>query len=267
MAREFTLPDLGEGIHEAEIQEILVSAGDTVEEGETILLVETDKAAVEVPSPFTGSVQEISVEPGALVNVGDRIITFGNGTDGDAEKGEAPAKEETVEETKADESAEDGEKAKKTTAQTEPVAASPATRRLARELEVDLDQVPGSGPGGRVTAEDVRAFAEDDAKKKKAEEAKRPSPTEEAKESGVDTETMPSVTAPSLPDFGRWGEVRREPLRSVRRTTAKRMAQSWSHIPHVSHEDVADVTELEQLRQVYKKETETNSLSLTVFVL
>jgi pyruvate dehydrogenase E2 component (dihydrolipoamide acetyltransferase) len=90
MARSFKLPDLGEGIHEGEVLAILVSVGDEVKEGDPILEMETDKAAVEIPSPFTGSVKEILVKPGDLVNVGDVLMTFSDGEEAEpAEVGKA----------------------------------------------------------------------------------------------------------------------------------------------------------------------------------
>lgn len=261
MANTFELPDLGEGIHEAEIRELLIAEGEEVQEGQALLLVETDKASVEVPSPMSGRVQEIAVQQGDIVNVGDSLMTFGNG--------EAPA--ETGEETAAA-PAEGGETAQRGGQEPSdgqpderPVPASPATRRLARQLEVDLRQVEGSGPDGRVTSSDVRAYAEE------APQDGRREPQEPAAAEQEDAREAPeaekAVSAVELPDFSRWGEVERQPLRSVRRTTAQRMARSWSQIPHVSHEEVADITELDRLRRQYKQELDLQSLSLTLFVM
>jgi pyruvate dehydrogenase E2 component (dihydrolipoamide acetyltransferase) len=295
MARSFKLPDLGEGIHEAEIQEVLVSPGDEVEEGDPILVVETDKAAVDVPSPYTGSIKEIKVEPGDLVNVGDLLVTFSDGEEVEPEKEPTAAKE--AEAAEAEEEAEDrteaeveetAEEAAAAAAEAEaqsaereepaaerepearrsrPVPASPATRRLARELEVGLRQVPGSGPGGRVTAEDVRAFAEHGPEEaaEEAEAAEVEEPVVE--ERGEKMPALGTAEVPPLPDFTRWGAVERQPLRSVRRVTAQKMAQSWSQIPHVSHQDTVDVTELDRLRQQYKEDLELDSLTLTAFVM
>ena len=276
MARPFKLPDLGEGIHEAEIQEVLVSVGDEVEEDQDILVVETDKAAVEVPSPYAGTVREVRVEPGDLVSVGDVLLVF----DGGAEEAEAEAepeaeeKEPEVEEPEPEEGAPAEEKGVEGTARQPakeelPVPAAPSTRELARELGVDLRRVEPSGPGGRVLAEDVRAFAE----KGPAEEK---TPSEEAEAAPEKKERAPAkmagtglapIAAPPLPDFSRWGSVERTPLRSVRRAIARNMALAWSQIPHVSHHDEADITELEKLRQRYKDKTESGSLTMTVFVM
>jgi pyruvate dehydrogenase E2 component (dihydrolipoamide acetyltransferase) len=234
MTRSFRLPDLGEGIHEGEVVRVLVSVGDEVEEDQPILEIETDKAAVEIPSPFSGTVEAIRVKAGDLVHVGEEMIVFGGGERPEVEEaaGAAPA--------------------------------SPATRRLARELGVDLRQVHGTGPAGRVIADDVRAFA-----------VRPPGPPKElpeepvmAAEGAVTPVFRPSaVEVPPLPDFGRWGPVERVPLRSVRRSTAKHMALAWSQIPHVNHQDWADVTDLELLRQRHKEAIEERGGKLTLTVL
>src|SRR5438128_1639193 len=155
MTQVFTLPDPGEGIHEAEILDVLVSQGDAVREGEIVLQIETDKAVIEVPSPFTGTVAEMKVTKGDMVRVGEVLMTFTTGEPRQAPERQQPrqpaAEAQEVEQPPQQVAA----------AQTNghPVPAAPATRRLAMELGVDLQAVPGSGPGGRVTAEDVRAFA------------------------------------------------------------------------------------------------------------
>jgi pyruvate dehydrogenase E2 component (dihydrolipoamide acetyltransferase) len=267
MAQTFKLPDLGEGIHEAEIQGVLVSTGDDVEEGQPVLTVETDKASVEVPSPYSGTVTEIKVETGDLVQVGDPLLIFGEVE----EEAEEPAKREKPpvqeaepeEEPSRTEATETVQEPTAERAKDRPVPASPATRRLARELGVNLRQVPASGPAGRVTAEDVRSFAEEGAEEKAA----GPRPSEQKPTRPPRERPTRPVEAPSLPDFSRWGQVERMPLRSVRRTIAEKMTQAWSQIPHVSHTDVADITELDHLRRHYKDEMGVGSLTLTVFVM
>jgi pyruvate dehydrogenase E2 component (dihydrolipoamide acetyltransferase) len=257
MARSFRLPDLGEGIHEGEVVQVLVSVGEKVAEDQPILEIETDKAAVEIPSPFSGTVEAIHVKAGDLVHVGDEMIVFDGGEPVEAEEAEeaeaaAPVERRfVVSETDAE--------------VVGPVPASPATRRLARELGVDLRQVRGTGPAGRVTADDVRAFA-----------ARPPGPPEElpaepeaARAGGAVAFRPSTVEVPPLPDFSRWGPVERVPLRSVRRSTAKHMALAWSQIPHVNHQDWADVTDLELLRRRHKGAIEERGgkLTLTVFIM
>ena len=252
MAREFKLPDLGEGIHEGEIVEIFVKPGDAVKEGDPLLEVETDKAVTAIPSPFTGTVRAVAIKPGDTVRVGDILVVF----DGAAEEtvaGEIPA---------------DGQEASPppaTAVQTSmppgkrqhpPVPASPATRRLARELGVDLLAVSPTGPEGLVTAEDVRQQANQGPA----------GATAMATDSAMDTVPMPAAS-PNLPDFSQWGPVSVEPLRSVRKATARQMALAWSQIPHVANQDEADVTRLEAWRKRHGQTIAEEGGRLTMTVL
>jgi pyruvate dehydrogenase E2 component (dihydrolipoamide acetyltransferase) len=255
MAKSFKLPDLGEGIHEGEVLAVPVEVGQEVKESDIILEVETDKAAVEIPSPYTGGIQEILVKPGDIVNVGDVMMTFSDGEDLQTEKGE---KTEKIPDTPPRTAVTDTRVA--AAPQEGPVPASPATRRLARELGVDLHAVPPTGPAGLVTAEDVRQFARDGKVAGDVPSAPQPAPNE----------VQPSpISEPPLPDFTRWGSVERVPFRSIRRATAKQMTLSWSLIPHVNSQDVVDITNLEAFRQKHKTEIESagGKLSLTVFAL
>jgi pyruvate dehydrogenase E2 component (dihydrolipoamide acetyltransferase) len=281
MAQEFKLPDLGEGIHEGEIVKVLVKLGDQVKEDQPILEVETDKATVEISSPYTGTVTDIRIKQGDLVHVGDVMLVFGDGAGAQApakaEKPPAAEKETPAPEKQAPATASPVAPAQPAIVQRAapqregPVAASPSTRRLARELGVDLHAVPSSGPGGRVTAEDVRAFAEQGkGEGVAAEQAPAPPPARPAAPPAEVSLLRPSaVPVPGLPDFGHWGQVERLPLRSVRRSTAKHMALAWSQIPHVSHHDVADITELDAFRRKYKDQIKEQggSLTLTVFTI
>jgi pyruvate dehydrogenase E2 component (dihydrolipoamide acetyltransferase) len=255
MSRSFKLPDLGEGVHEGEVLAVHVTAGQKVKEGDIILEVETDKAAVEIPSPFSGRVSEVLVKPGDTVKVGDVMMIFGNGEDAEAVEIEKPKKspDKAVETAKTAVAAEAAEKKG-------PVPASPATRRLARELGVDLHQVQPTGPGGRVNADDVRAFA--DAGKEKAAIT---APTEimAAEAPGL------AIRSVTLPDFTKWGPVERVPFRSIRRATARQMMIAWSQIPHVTSQDQVDITKLEVFRRKHKAEIEAagGRLTMTVFAL
>jgi pyruvate dehydrogenase E2 component (dihydrolipoamide acetyltransferase) len=249
MARSFNLPDLGEGIHEGEVVSVLVATGDEIKEGDPILEIETDKATVEIPSPYTGRVEEILVRPGDVVNVGDVLMTFGDGLAVKKEREEKPAQP-----------AERPEMQVTPTKESRPIPASPATRRLARELRVDLQQVTPSGSSGLVTAEDVRAFAKEGQKVESVPEVTPAVPLE------VPSSAVSTLT---LPDFSKWGPVERIPLRSIRRATAKQMALAWSQIPHVSSQDEVDVTKLETLRRKHKADIEAKGgkLTMTVFAL
>jgi pyruvate dehydrogenase E2 component (dihydrolipoamide acetyltransferase) len=256
MEKSFRMPDLGEGIHEAEVLAVLVSAGDSVKEGDVILELETDKAAVEIPSPFTGTVKEVLVRAGDMVKVGAVLITFTVGEEatlaGKVTEKKTPERPPAPAERPLQEVLPGRKKG--------PVPASPATRRLARELEVDLEEAVPTGPGGLVTAEDVRALAQRREKQGGIPEK----PVEKT------SEPIPFVVpAPPLPDFSRWGPVERIPFRSIRRATAKQMALSWSQIPHVNSVSDVDVTKLEAFRQKHKAEVEDQggNLTLTVFAL
>jgi len=282
MPVEFKLPDLGEGIHEGEIIEVLVHEGDIVEDGQTVLIIETDKATAEVPSPVTGTVKEIRVKAGQIVRVGEVLIVFLK--EGESEE-QKEHREQRVEDRPPISGA--GQPAAVTAPPPKPsagpVAAAPSTRRLARELGVDINRVKPTGSGGRVTPQDVRAFAEaprqpegkipPGAPFEKEGEEKIPSfspqlPSEKRQEEKTPPVFLPPK-APALPEFEREGRVERIPLRSVRRTTAKHIAVAWSQIPHVTHADVADLTQLEAFRRKHKEQVEAQGgvLSLTVFAV
>lgn len=271
MAKEFKLPDLGEGIHEGEVLDVKVEPGQQVNEDDIILEVETDKAAVEIPSPYSDVVTDVKVASGDMVHVGEVMMIFG-GTADNLPKEKAKAKEAKEGEREAaperSERASRGEPTGRPHRGDRPVPAAPSTRRLARELGVDLHEVTPTGPGGRVTKEDVRAYAEggeagaDTAEREAAREAER----KEREEHGVSPQ---KVHVPPLPKYDKVGPVERVPLRSVRRATARQMALSWSQIPHVSTQDMADITELEKLRERYKHEVKDRdgALTLTIFVV
>jgi pyruvate dehydrogenase E2 component (dihydrolipoamide acetyltransferase) len=249
MTQVFKLPDLGEGIHEAEIVTVKVKVGDTVREGDIIFEVETDKAVVEIPSPFTGTVSALHVQPGDRVVVGTVLIIFDGGPEI-----ESPTPGQQTDPHNATAPADNAPAPRPGKI----VPASPATRKLARELNVTLAQVPPTGPGGVVTAEDVRAFAA-----KKSTSPARPAAPEPPLPAAAQSASDP------LPDFAQWGSVQRVALRGVRRATARQMALAWSRIPHVHSQDAVDITGLDAFRRNHKDKVAQmgGKLSLTVFVL
>lgn len=264
MTTSFRLPDLGEGVHEAEILAVAVTAGQAVREGDPLLEVETDKAAVEIPSPTTGTVTEIHVQPGDIARVGEVLITFTT-TEQQAAAGQQPkpprptpaaaAPDAPAETTASAGSAPAAPSGRR------PVPASPSTRRLARELGVDLHQVTPSSANGVVTAADVRQFAET---------ATAPERPEQTTSATVEPPTQyPAATPEALPDFSQFGPVERLPFRSIRRATANRMTASWSQIPHVNSQDTVDITKLEEFRQRHTGEITKagGRLTMTVFAL
>jgi pyruvate dehydrogenase E2 component (dihydrolipoamide acetyltransferase) len=253
MSRSFALPDLGEGVHEAEVRAVHVAVDQQVKEGDLILEIETDKAAVEIPSPFTGKIIQVLVKAGDLAKVGDVMIVF----DGGAETGGMERKAPETIASSAD------EKRRKEPMMTEKppgaiVPASPATRRLARELGIDLQLVTPTGAGGLVTTEDVRTFTA----KGKVETAPQVTQPRSV------VESLAALT-PALPDFSQWGEVERHPFRSIRRATARQMVTAWTQIPHVTSQDMVDITRLEAFRRKHKEEIKDagGRLTLTVFAM
>lgn len=279
MSREFTFQDPGEGIQEGEIVEVKVSVGDQVHEGDTLFAIETDKATTEVPSPYDGEIESIEVSSGDVVNVGDVLVVFADDGAGDgpaeADQEEAGDEEEAGDDDsggratavgdlpettgraerhdgKREERSAPPDKASEETPEGTPVPASPATRRLARELGVDLSAVEPSGPEGRVTADDVRAAAPDaEEQAEEAEKAEKPEKPGEA----------------AAPDVERWGPVERVDLRGVRRSVARTMTTSWSRIPHVTHHELADVTKLERFRRAHAADVAERGGDLSLMIL
>lgn len=297
MSVEFKLPDLGEGIHEAEILAVKVKEGEKVKEDQPIFEVETDKAVVEIPCPVEGVVEKIHVKAGQTVTVGSVMVSFSQAASpaaiqpqqSRAESSVPEPSKEAVAATQRAQSANNGRTmAKEGAAVSGPVAAAPATRRLARELGVDLGTVAGSGPGGRIMSEDVRSYAagklegrlmESPLSESKTQTASRPARSQEVslkdKYGGADGGTTPfdggamAAQAIDLPDFSKYGRVERVPLKSIRRKIAQNMTISWTHIPHVTTFDEADVTAFEALRVKHdqKVRDEGGRLTLTVIAL
>ena len=280
MSREMRFTDPGEGIHEAEVVEIMVDAGSSVEEGDSVLAVETDKATTELPAPHGGRVESIAVEVGDRIQVGDLLLTLAGDDAGDAgddhgkstggAEDDAPGTEETGDRDGAstgDKATEQDRKRRRKG----PVPAAPSTRRLARELGVALETIDGTGPGGRVLDSDVRAAAESEETEPEPQSAERDEAAQAERPAGERKPAPQRRPAPAYepPDFSRWGEVERVPLRSVRRATAREMARAWAEIPHVMHHDRADVTALEHFRRDNAEEVEAagGKLTLTVLVL
>jgi pyruvate dehydrogenase E2 component (dihydrolipoamide acetyltransferase) len=249
---EFRLPELGENINQGDLVRLMVSPGATVAEGEPVMEIETDKAVVEVPSSVSGVVKDVQVSPGQKIKVGQLIFTLLNGAT--SRQKSVSHNQETrfafqaaiQSEGKTEEEALPPDQPKAAPVATfsmpldldraagvdhrGPVPAAPHVRRLARELGVDIHNVAGSGPGGRISEDDVKAY------------------TKSLVVSGTGTAIPTHLKQPALPDFSKWGKIERVPMRGVRRKTAEHMWEAWSSIPHVTQNDKADITELEQLR-------------------
>src|SRR5215470_9688937 len=220
MSRTFVLPDLGEGLVEAEIRTLLVKEGDLIKEDAPLLEVETDKAQVEIPSPFAGRVEKIHVQPGQTVKVGQPLVSFGDAAGATAPRPAAPRQSASAAPV-----AEPKTPTAPATASTHtapapakvnggPVAATPSTRRLARELGVDLHGVRGTGPGGRITDDDVRGVTG------KSATAAPTAPRAPAPSGPAKPLAAVGLEPPPLPKFEQWGPVERQPLSHLRRTIA-----------------------------------------------
>ena len=245
---EFKLPDLGEGIAEGEILKWFVEVGEKIIEDDPLIEVETDKAAVIIPSPVTGLVVSRGGEVGDVLAVGTVLVTVDDGS--------SEAKSHTFPEDK--DSALVLRKPslpaviKSGLPANRPIPAAPATRRRARELKVDLALVTPSGPGGRVTNEDLERYVSN--RNKKTDLVQKPKlPTTVSSinknKSSVDSPPIPFLDIEKMPDFSAWGSVEEIPLRSIRRKVARKMTTSSVLIPHVAHMDEADVTSLDALRR------------------
>ncbi len=282
---QFKLPDLGEGIAEGEVLKWHVEPGQQVAEDAPLVEVETDKAAVTIPSPRAGTLKEIGGKVGDVVNVGDVIAVIDDGGEAAAAPPTAAATEQPPgipEEEPAtaagiadDRAAEAPQRAEAppaasgaATGKRRPVPATPATRRLARELGVDINRVPATGPAGRVLPEDVRRFAAGETPAAAAAPAATAGtatlPDGHVPARAVDGDrafaefaahaaaTIPFLELEPLPDFSTDGPVEIEPLRSIRRKVARKMVTSMALVPHVAHMDDADVTALEEFRRGQK---------------
>lgn len=240
---ELKLPELGENIDSGDVVSVLVREGDVIAKNDGVIEVETDKAVVEIPCPHAGKVTRVLVSKGQTVRVGQPVLLVESEEAVESQPTSSPAKPEDA-------------KPQAATAETATSAASPEARRLARELGVDLTRVHGTGKGGRITMEDIRAAAkvETRAEFNVAEGGESASPVSE--EEGMRAAGIPAqrgTREPAVPpgELGQdaYGPVRRERMSKIRQTIAAQMMRSVSTIPHVTNFDDADVTELERMRK------------------
>jgi pyruvate dehydrogenase E2 component (dihydrolipoamide acetyltransferase) len=257
MSIEFKLPAVGENIDKADVGSLKVAVGDVIAADQVVMEIETDKAVFELPCPHAGKIAKIHVKQGDSVATGALLLTIEESAGASAAK-PAPAAAPTTPQASPSKAtvpapapATAAPAAPKPAApapasatvapapaakndSSVPAPAGPATRRLARELGVDLHRVAGSGPGGRITSEDVQAYV----RGKLA-----------AAESGAGAGGP--VAAPPLPDFSQYGPVERQQLNKIMRTAATNLSLAWNVIPHVTQHELADVTELEAARKRY----------------
>ncbi|GAB4574662.1 MAG: 2-oxo acid dehydrogenase subunit E2 [Rhodothalassiaceae bacterium] len=249
MIRAFRLQDPGEGIHEVEVREITVAVGDHVHDGDTAFVVESDKAAIELPSPYDGQVADIAVKVGDIVRVGDVLMTVETGSDSH-EASDGPDAQDSAEEPKATAPAPEpasasGKEKDVPTPSRRVILAAPTARKRAKALGIDLADVTPTGRNGHVTRADV-----------------------ERHHAATKAAPRPAASA-ALPDFSVFGPVRREALRSIRKATAHHMARAWAEIPHAMIADRLDLTRLERHRRYHAEDVARagGRLSMTVFVL
>jgi pyruvate dehydrogenase E2 component (dihydrolipoamide acetyltransferase) len=278
---EFRLQELGENISEGDLVRLMITPGAKVSEGQPVMELETDKAVVEVPSSVSGVVKDVKVKEGEKIKVGQVIFTLQGAAAAQAEP--ARPQNRPVEhvsgqhgarlafqaairaEGKTEEQALPPDQPRPQppafsmpvqlgkvagTEHREPVPAAPHTRRLARELGVDIYEVTGTGPGGRISEDDVKARAK--------------ALVIAAATAAAAPPRAGHFIEPKLPDFAKWGKIERVSMRGVRRKTAEHLAESWNTIPHVTQHDRADITELEQLRARFAPKAEQAGGKMTV---
>ena len=256
--QEFKVPELGENVEQGDVTRVLVKVGDTIKKDQSVVELENDKATIEVPSSVAGVVKDIKVKQGDKVKVGAVILTVDENGAGSSKQVEP---QKTTPEPKAEPKPEPKQEQKivsmpRREPQPEPrrsegpaAPAAPSVRCLAREIGVDINDIQGTGPDGRISDEDVK------------EHARRIL-------SSVGTSLSRPAGAPApgivLPDFEKWGPVERKPMSNIRRATAQHLSHAWTTIPHVTQFDRADITPMEELRARFRKQVEQAGGNLTV---
>ncbi|QFP78108.1 2-oxo acid dehydrogenase subunit E2 [Deinococcus sp. AJ005] len=294
------LPDVGDNIEKGTVVTVLVNVGDTVKEGDPVIEIETDKAVIEVPSSASGTVESIGVAVGDTVNVGGTILTLSGGAGGAAAPAPAQGGGDQAANVESSATASDPATANRVAqAQQEsqkaqaaaPVAsvnhdkmpaaagavtqapgaqrpyntqtydgrtvvpAAPSVRRMAREIGVDIHDVHGTGIAGRISEEDVRRTAGTPSVQPAAASAAG---------SSAPAAAPAQVQAAPLPNFEKWGTVKREDMSGIRKATVRSMTASWSSIPMVTHFDKADVTAMEETRKRFGARVEKAGGKLTM---
>ena len=241
MIKEIVLPDLGEGIESATISEVPLSAGEHVKKDDVLLVLESDKASMEIPSDYDGKITEVLVEEGKDVVTGEPLFKI---------EIQDSTKEEIEEETKKEDKTKEQTEVKvESKAVFEPniarvgddVFASPGVRRLARELGIDLRLIKGTGAKGRTTKEDLHSYI-----RIKMQEG-----------SGLSKPPKKPI------DFSQWGDIEYQKLTKVNKITGSRLQEAWQDIPHVTQHNSADITDLNDYRKKLKSEAEKEGIKIT----
>lgn len=241
MIKEIVLPDLGEGIESATISEVPLSAGEHVKKDDVLLVLESDKASMEIPSDYDGKITEVLVEEGKDVVTGEPLFKI---------EIQDSTKEEIEEETKKEDKTKEQTEVKvESKAVFEPniarvgddVFASPGVRRLARELGINLGLIKGTGAKGRTTKEDLHSYI-----RIKMQEG-----------SGLSKPPKKPI------DFSQWGDIEHQKLTKVNKITGSRLQEAWQDIPHVTQHNSADITDLNDYRKKLKSEAEKEGIKIT----
>lgn len=263
--QQVTLPDVGDNIEKGTVVTILVNVGDTVSEGQPVIELETDKAVVEVPANASGTVQSVAVKIGDSIPVGGTILTLSGAA---STQPTAPAPESAQPASQSQQSTQpeparpagapqaqaaapqqSGTQNPQTFDGRPVVPAAPSVRRLAREIGIDIHAVHGTGIAGRISEEDVRRTAG--------------TPSVQAQASAASAAAPAPMAAP-LPNFEKWGTVRREDMSGIRKATVRSMTTAWTTIPMVTHFDKADVTAMEETRKRFGARVEKEGGKLTM---
>lgn len=242
--KEILLPDLGEGIEGAEVSEVSVAVGSKVQKEDTILVLESDKASMEIPAETVGIVEEILVEPGDEVKTGQLLIKISESEEESFSITKEPSKiKEKEEETSVNLSKKPLKEPQlfKSETKSKGIFASPGVRRLSRELEINLGTITGTGAKGRITKEDLHTFI------------KRQMSMSSGKAQPVKKEI----------DFSQWGKVETLKLTRINKITGERLQQAWQEIPHVTQYDKVDITEVDALRKNLKEEGLKKNIKVT----
>ena len=240
MNKEIKLPDLGEGIDSAEVSEVKVSIGDKLKPQDTILVLESDKASMEIPAEVVGVVTKVAVKVGDQVKSGQLLLGVDVENKIEQDKETKPSnKKDVLEEVEPDTTPElrpikDDEKK-------DNVFASPGVRRLARELDINLALIKGNGPKGRITKDDLHHYIK------------------------IQMTMSSSAIPPSKTeiDFSKWGEVEVQKLTKINKITGQRLQQAWQSIPHVTQFDEADISELNNYRNKMNNKSAKKKIKLT----
>ena len=238
--KKILLPDLGEGIDTAIVSEIAVSKGNKINKDDIIIVLESEKASMEIPSELNGVVKNINIKKGQELNIGDLLLTIETEDVVEKEVKKTPAVKEQVQQKTTKQ--ENIKPQTKNLLSNNGTYASPGVRRLARELDISLDIISGSGNKGRITKDDLHGFIK----------------TQMYAQKTTSTHLEPDV------DFSQWGDIDVKKLTKIKTITGKRLSKAWQTIPHVTQFIESDITSLDLLRKKEKSKLSKKDIKLTM---